>query len=168
MKMFLIMLLLVVLILMGCQCGDEIQLLKFFGKLFIFNYCILKVIYNFVFDFQGKILDGSYVEVSFENLVGGELLKIMQKIFFFWEKLVLESLLFCCVVKDRFYKVVVSFFGFDVKKIQMVEIIVILLFDEIILLKNLIVVGLVYDMNLKVFVKGGEVDYSFDIDCLKV
>ncbi len=61
----------------------------------------------------------------------------------------------------------VSLFGPDAKKIQTVETTVISSLDQTILPKNSIVVGPAYDMNPKVFVKGGEADYSPDTDCPK-
>ncbi|MCD2171832.1 hypothetical protein [Rhizobium sp. C4] len=155
------------LALAGCQRGDATEPLKLSGKLFIFNYRISKATYNLAFDFQGKIPDGSYVEASFENPAGGEPLKITQKIFPFWEKLALESPPLRCVVKDKPYRVAVSLFGPDANKIQTVETTVISSLDQTILPKNSIVVGPAYDMNPKVFVKGGEADYSPDTDCPK-
>lgn len=167
MKTLLIVPLLAALALAGCQRGDETQPLKLSGKLFIFNYRVSKATYNLAFDFQGKIPDGSYVEASFENPVGGAPLRITQKIFPFWEKLALESPPLRCVVKDRPYKVAVTLFGPDAKTIQTVETTVISSLDQTILPKNSIVVGPAYDMNPKVFVKGGEADYSPDTDCPK-
>ena len=159
MKTLLVAPLLALLTLTGCQRGDETEPLKLSGKLFIFNYRVSKATYNLAFDFQGKIPDGSYVEARFENPAGGEPLKVTQKIFPFWDKLALESPPLRCVVKDRPYKV---------KPVQTIETTVISSLDQTILPKNSIVVGPAYDMNPKVFVKGGVPDFSPDTDCPKV
>jgi hypothetical protein len=168
MKTLLVAPLLALLTLTGCQRGDETEPLKLSGKLFIFNYRVSKATYNLAFDFQGKIPDGSYVEARFENPAGGEPLKVTQKIFPFWDKLALESPPLRCVVKDRPYKVAVQLFGPDQKPVQTIETTVISSLDQTILPKNSIVVGPAYDMNPKVFVKGGVPDFSPDTDCPKV
>lgn len=151
----------------GCQRGDESEPLKLKGKLFIFNYRVSKATYNLAFDFQGKIPDGSAVDVTFENPAGGEPLKISQKIFPFWENMALESPPLRCVVKDKPYKVNIVLNGPDGRKIQTIDTTVISSLDETILPKNSIVVGPAYDPNPKVFVKGGVPDYSPDMDCPK-
>jgi hypothetical protein len=152
----------------GCQRGDETEPLKLKGRLFIFNYRVSKATYNLAFDFQGKIPDGSFVDVTFENPAGGNPLTLTQKIFPFWTDMALESPPLRCVVKGRPYKVQIVLNGPDGKTIQTIDTTVTSSLDETILPKNSLVVGPAYDPNPKIFIKGGVADFSPDTDCPKV
>jgi hypothetical protein len=152
-------------LLTGCQretAGGPVELA---GKLFVFNYRVATAYYEITLRKTAPVAEGSVAEASFENPRGGARLMVRQPVFAANDRIVLQSPMIHCVVKDRRYAVTIRMLGADGGVLQTIETTVVSDVDQTVLPAKPLVVGPGYAKNPEVFKPDGSQDFSSEADC---
>lgn len=129
------------------ETGGEGEFFDISGKLFEFNYRLGIATYVITLDPMQAIPEGMVAAVDFENPVGGEPIRIRQKI---WPKLPHQTLTsppLACVAKDRPYAVAIRIEDAAGKPVQVFNLTMTSTLDQSILPDRPLVIGPVYELN---------------------
>jgi len=132
----------------GCRdSGDEAELFRLDGKLFVFNYRVATATYLVNLVPLRPVGEGQSAVASFENPAGGADIVVRQKIWPNLPKTTIESPPLRCVVKDRPYKVSIRIEGADGSVLQTIETTMASSEDQSLLPDRPLVVGPLYTPN---------------------
>lgn len=153
------------LLISGCQRETDGKLVEVAGRLFVFNYRVATAYYEITLRKTAALVEGSVAEASFEDPRAGGALVVRQPVFAANDRIVLQSPMIHCVVKDRAYAVVIRLLGPDGKILQTIETTVTSDVDQTVLPAKPLVVGPGYAPNPDVFKPDGTRDFSGETGC---
>jgi len=153
------------LLLAGCQRETNGKPVELAGKLFVFNYRVATAYYEITLRKSGVFTEGSVAEASFENPRGGPPLAVRQPVFATNDRIVLQSPMIHCVVKNKPYAVTIRLLGPDADVLQTIETTVTSDVDQSVLPAKPLVVGPGYAQNPEVFKPDGTQDFAGETDC---
>ncbi len=144
----------------GCQRQSKDGPTELNGRHFVFNYRVSTATYLVNLARKADIPDGSFAIAEFENPMGGDPLVVREKIFPFWEKIVLQSPPVHCVRKDRPYAVNIRLVDGAGATLQTIATQVTSDVDQSVLPAKPLVVGPVYTVNPDLVEADGSIDFS--------
>ena len=153
------------LLLTGCQRDDEDGPLSVAGRLFEFNYRNATAAYILTLNRDRDLAEGSIVETSYENPVGGPPIVTSTKVYPFWRQIALRSPDIHCVVKEHPYAVTITLKDKAGETLQTLKTEVVSNIDQTILPAKALIVGPIYTPNTAVFKGDGTADFSPETGC---
>ena len=153
------------LLLAGCQRETDGKPVELAGKLFVFNYRVATAYYEITLRKTATLQEGSVAEAAFEDPRGGPALMVRHPVFAANERIVLQSPMIHCVVKERPYAVTIRLIGPSGDILQSIETTLISDVDQTILPAMPLVLGPGYAKNPEVFKPDGSQDFTGEADC---
>lgn len=142
------------LLLAGCQRETGPDPLQLTGKMFVFNYRLAHATYLITLNQTKPLPEGTTITAEFEDPAGGAPLTLERRLFPKLEKVVLESPGITCVRKARRYRVAIRVTGPDGTQLQRLETSLASDVDQSVLPAQPLVVGPLYDRNPEMFMDG--------------